>query len=93
MNTSSGAEYAYFMDAFGGPPAFIFSWASTLVLKPSQMAIICLSFGKYAVEAFVTECEPPETVVKIVALLATGERKMMILSIESYFKKINATTK
>ncbi|ENN74488.1 hypothetical protein D910_03886 [Dendroctonus ponderosae] len=70
MNTSSGAEYAYFMDAFGAPPAFLFSWASTLVLKPSQMAIICLSFGKYAVEAFVTECEPPEIVVKMVALLA-----------------------
>nr|CAI5817480.1 unnamed protein product [Callosobruchus analis] len=70
MNTSSGAEYAYFMDAFGAPPAFLFSWASTLVLKPSQMAIICLSFGKYAVEAFVTECEPPDIVVKMVALLA-----------------------
>ncbi|XP_076250633.1 L-type amino acid transporter sobremesa isoform X1 [Rhynchophorus ferrugineus] len=70
MNTSSGAEYAYFMDAFGPSPAFLFSWASTLVLKPSQMAIICLSFGKYAVEAFVTECEPPEIVVKMVALLA-----------------------
>ncbi|CAH0553340.1 unnamed protein product [Brassicogethes aeneus] len=70
MNTSSGAEYAYFMDAFGAPPAFLFSWASTLVLKPSQMAIICLSFGKYAVEAFVTQCEPPEIVVKMVALLA-----------------------
>ncbi|CAH1109445.1 unnamed protein product [Psylliodes chrysocephalus] len=70
MNTSSGAEYAYFMDAFGAPPAFLFSWASTLVLKPSQMAIICLSFGKYAVEAFVFECEPPEIVVKMVALLA-----------------------
>ncbi|GLV31090.1 sobremesa [Carabus blaptoides fortunei] len=69
MNTSSGAEYAYFMDAFGAPPAFLFSWASTLVLKPSQMAIICLSFGKYAVEAFVAECDPPETVVKMVALL------------------------
>ena len=72
MNTSSGAEYAYFMDAFGAPLAFLFSWASTLVLKPSQMAIICLSFGKYAVEAFVTECEPPEIVVKMVALLAMG---------------------
>nr|CAD7591705.1 unnamed protein product [Timema genevievae] len=50
-------EYAYFMDAFGALPAFLFSWVSTLVLKPSQMAIICLSFAKYAVEAFVTECE------------------------------------
>lgn len=28
MNTSSGAEYAYFMDAFGGPPAFLFSWVN-----------------------------------------------------------------
>lgn len=73
MNTSSGAEYAYYMDAFGAPPAFIFSWASTLVLKPSQMAIICLSFGKYFVEAFVSECEPPEIVVKMVALLAMGK--------------------
>lgn len=54
MNTSSGAEWAYFMDAFGAPPAFLFSWVSTLVLKPSQMAIICLSFAQYAVEAFVS---------------------------------------
>lgn len=70
MNTSSGAEYAYFMDAFGAPPAFLFSWTSTLVLKPSQMAIICLSFAQYAVEAFAAECEPPEHLVKIVGLLA-----------------------
>lgn len=70
MNTSSGAEWAYFMDAFGAPPAFLFSWVSTLVLKPSQMAIICLSFAQYAVEAFVSECEPPVAVVKMVAMLA-----------------------
>ena len=73
MNTSSGAEYAYFMDAFGPMPAYLFSWVSTLVLKPSQLAIICLSFAKYAVEAFVTECEPPDIVVKLVAILAIGE--------------------
>ncbi|XP_055549322.1 b(0,+)-type amino acid transporter 1 isoform X2 [Wyeomyia smithii] len=70
MNTSSGAEWAYFMDAFGAWPAFLFSWVSTLVLKPSQMAIICLSFAQYAVEAFVAECDPPQTVVKMVAILA-----------------------
>jgi solute carrier family 7 (L-type amino acid transporter), member 9/15 len=75
MNTSSGAEWAYFMDAFGSAPAFIFSWVSTLVLKPSQMAIICLSFAQYAVEAFVSECDPPSIVVKMVALLAIGETK------------------
>ena len=80
MNTSSGAEYAYFMDAFGAPPAFLFSWVSTLVLKPSQMAIICLSFAQYAVEAFAAECNPPEEVVKLVALLAI----VLILLVNCY---------
>lgn len=80
MNTSSGAEYAYFMDAFGAPPAFLFSWVSTLVLKPSQMAIICLSFAQYAVEAFVSECDPPSAVVKMVALVAI----VMILFVNCY---------
>lgn len=80
MNTSSGAEYAYFMDAFGSPPAFLFSWVSTLVLKPSQMAIICLSFSQYAVEAFSTDCEPPILLVKIIALLAI----ILILLINCY---------
>lgn len=75
MNTSSGAEYAYFMDAYGPMPAYLFSWVSALVLKPSQLAIICLSFSKYAVEAFVTECEPPGSVVKMVAVLAIGTYK------------------
>lgn len=73
MNTSSGAEWAYFMDAFGPAPAFLFSWVSTLVLKPSQMSIICLSFAQYAVEAFVSECDPPPIVIKMVALLAIGK--------------------
>lgn len=73
MNTSSGAEWAYFMDAFGSAPAFLFSWVSTLVLKPSQMSIICLSFAQYAVEAFVSECDPPPIVIKMVALLAIGK--------------------
>lgn len=70
MNPSSGAEYAYLMDAFGPMPAFLFSWISTLILKPSQVAIICLSFAKYAVEAFVDECGSSDFVVKIVAVLS-----------------------
>lgn len=88
MNTSSGAEWAYFMDAFGSAPAFIFSWVSTLVLKPSQMAIICLSFAQYAVEAFVSECDPPSVVVKMVALLAIGNVNIFLGDIEWTFNYV-----
>lgn len=72
MNTSSGAEYAYFLDAFGPVPAFLFSWVSTLVLKPSQLAIICLTFAQYSVEAFIND-PAPESTVKLVCLATIGK--------------------
>ena len=36
---SSGAEYAYFMEAFGPFPAYMFSWVSTMIIKPSQVGL------------------------------------------------------
>ncbi|CAL8135455.1 unnamed protein product [Orchesella dallaii] len=79
MNTSSGAEYAYFLDAFGPVPAFLFSWVSTLVLKPSQLAIICLTFAQYSVEAFLS-FPAPESAVKLVCLATIA----LILFINCY---------
>eukprot|EP00096_Caligus_rogercresseyi_P007555 TRINITY_DN25469_c0_g1_i1.p1 TRINITY_DN25469_c0_g1~~TRINITY_DN25469_c0_g1_i1.p1 ORF type:complete len:517 (-),score=107.66 TRINITY_DN25469_c0_g1_i1:136-1686(-) len=68
MISSSGAEYAYFMMAFGAFPAYMFSWVSTMIIKPSQLAIICLSFGEYVVEAFTDECAPSQTTLKLVGV-------------------------
>lgn len=62
----------YYRHAFGSLPAFIFSWVCTLVLKPSQLAIICLAFAKYTVEAFVSECEPPIFVIQILCVAIIG---------------------
>ena len=68
MIPSSGAEYSYFMVAFGPFPAYMFSWVSTIIIKPSQLAIICLSFAEYVVEAFAYECSPSDTLLKIVGM-------------------------
>jgi len=67
MIPSSGAEYSYFMEAFGPFPAYMFSWVSTFIIKPSQLAIICMSFAAYAVEAFAYECEPDPFIVQLTA--------------------------
>ncbi len=37
---SSGAEYAYFMEAFGPFFAYMFSWVSTIIIKPSQVLLV-----------------------------------------------------
>jgi len=67
MIPSSGAEYAYFMEAFGPFPAYMFSWVSTMIIKPSQLAIICMSFAAYSVEAFAYECAPDPFIIQLTA--------------------------
>lgn len=74
----SGAEYAYLLEGFGALPAFLYSWTSVIVLKPSQVAIICLAFGAYVIEPFFPGCGDRgdlQPVVKLLAALAIGEYK------------------
>lgn len=73
MITKSGGEYPYLMEAFGPIPAYLFSWVSMMVTKPSSFAIICLSFSEYVCAAFYSGCEPPEVVIKCLAAAAICE--------------------
>ncbi|XP_076321361.1 L-type amino acid transporter sobremesa isoform X1 [Tachypleus tridentatus] len=72
MITKSGAEYSYLLEAFGPIPAYLFSWVSVFVLKPSMLAIICLSFGEYVVSPLSVGCVPDPLLVKLVTILAIG---------------------
>uniref|UniRef100_A0A8C3F5Z9 Solute carrier family 7 member 9 n=1 Tax=Chrysemys picta bellii TaxID=8478 RepID=A0A8C3F5Z9_CHRPI len=70
MIAKSGGEYPYLMEAFGPIPAYLFSWTSLLVIKPSSFAIICLSFAEYASAPFYPGCDPPVVVIKCLAAAA-----------------------
>lgn len=56
MIPKSGGEFAYLLEAFGAPGAFLYSWTSVTLLRPSQTAIIALAFGKYVAEPFFPSC-------------------------------------
>ena len=73
MITKSGGEYPYLMEAFGPIPAFLFSWTSLFVIKPSSFAIICLSFSEYVSAPFYSGCNPPQVVIKLLAAAAICE--------------------
>ncbi|XP_006887898.1 PREDICTED: B(0,+)-type amino acid transporter 1 [Elephantulus edwardii] len=70
MITKSGGEYPYLMEAFGPIPAYLFSWTSLFVIKPTSFAIICLSFSEYVCAPFYSGCQPPVAVVKCLAAAA-----------------------
>ncbi|XP_068174477.1 b(0,+)-type amino acid transporter 1-like isoform X2 [Antennarius striatus] len=70
MITKSGGKYSYLMEAFGSIVAFLFSWTTVMVLNPSGLAIITLSFAKYASTPFYPGCTPPLLVTKCLAATA-----------------------
>nr|KAG5696596.1 hypothetical protein BaRGS_034057 [Batillaria attramentaria] len=70
----SGGEYQYLKEAFGNVVAFLFAWTSVIVIRPSSLAIISLTFAEYASSLF-DMCGTPVMPVKLtaaVALVAVG---------------------
>ena len=66
----SGAEYDYIMEAF------LFTFSSTIIIRPLAVAAILLSTGNYIVEpVFGLDCEPANNVLiaKLLGALFLGE--------------------
>ncbi|XP_042207764.1 b(0,+)-type amino acid transporter 1-like isoform X1 [Homarus americanus] len=97
---ASGGEYSYFLEGFApgktrrtwwGPiPAFLYAWVSMFLLKPSSLAIICLTCAEYFVRIFNTgssDCAPPDLAVKLFAVFVI----ILITFINSY--SVNLATK
>uniref|UniRef100_A0A3Q3VQG5 b(0,+)-type amino acid transporter 1 n=1 Tax=Mola mola TaxID=94237 RepID=A0A3Q3VQG5_MOLML len=70
MITKSGGEYSYFMEAYGPIVAYLYSWTTVMVLKPSSLAIITLSLAEYASTPFYLGCTPPILVTKCLSAAA-----------------------
>ncbi|XP_032371783.1 b(0,+)-type amino acid transporter 1 isoform X2 [Etheostoma spectabile] len=70
MITKSGGEYSYLSEAFGSLLAYLYSWTTVMVLKPSSFAIITLSFAEYASAPFYPGCTPPLVVTKCLSAAA-----------------------
>ncbi|OWF53532.1 b(0,+)-type amino acid transporter 1-like [Mizuhopecten yessoensis] len=67
--TKSGGEYPYLWAGLGRVIAFMFAWTKIIVLTPSAVAIITLTFAEYTV-TFFDYCGAPQTPVKVIAALA-----------------------
>lgn len=76
MIPTSGGEYTYIRESFGALPAFLYAWTACIVIKPSQLAIICLIFGEYIVTPFFPDCtmrSDIQHIIKLLAALAIGK--------------------
>jgi len=77
MIPRSGGEYPYLMEGFCPLVAYLYSWTTAIVLKPSSFAIISLSFASYASAPFYPGCTAPLVVTKCLAVACIRELMIM----------------
>ena len=74
MLPKSGVEYSYLYEAFGPLPAFLYSWTLALIVRPSSLSAMALTFARYVSEPFFPHCEISAIPVKkILAATCLGE--------------------
>ncbi|XP_012526620.1 b(0,+)-type amino acid transporter 1 isoform X2 [Monomorium pharaonis] len=101
----SGAEYAYFIEAFGPLhayagqiPAFICSWIYVMLLRPAEVAVIILTFAEYSVEPFSgyfcnLSQDDMARLKKLIAIIALGLITYInLVSVKLYVKLQNVFT-
>ncbi|KAI6182055.1 hypothetical protein M3Y97_00339100 [Aphelenchoides bicaudatus] len=59
----SGGDYAYVYAAFGKVPAFLFLWISLIIVNPTSIAVMALTFANYALRPLYPTCSPPDFVI------------------------------
>ena len=60
MIPKSGADYAYYQQAFGPIPAFTWLVTTSFFVTSASMAMISITFGNYLVEAVKPGCDDEE---------------------------------
>ena len=70
MIPKSGGEYIYLLESTHPVFAFLYSYITTVLLRPSSAAIICLTCTEYVlVPLFNDDCgPPPRTEVMLLAM-------------------------
>lgn len=61
------------MAALGRVVAFLFAWTKVIILTPSSLAIICLTFAEY-VMSLMEFCGEPQIPKKMITSLAMSKK-------------------
>ncbi|MCJ8736025.1 hypothetical protein PDJAM_G00254190 [Pangasius djambal] len=55
----SGGDYSYVTEIFGGLIGFLLLWSAVLIMYPTTLAVIALTFSNYVLQPAFPNCVPP----------------------------------
>uniref|UniRef100_A0A8C4S4P6 Solute carrier family 7 member 10b n=1 Tax=Erpetoichthys calabaricus TaxID=27687 RepID=A0A8C4S4P6_ERPCA len=63
----SGGDYSYVTEIFGGLIGFLLLWSATLIMYPTSLAVIALTFSNYVLQPIFPNCVPPYDASRILS--------------------------
>nr|XP_056702780.1 cystine/glutamate transporter-like [Euleptes europaea] len=88
--TKSGGHYIYLLETLGPLPAFLRLWAEFVMIRPANMAVVSLAFGRYLIEPLFAPCHAPALAVKLIT--TTGITLVIVLNCWSVSLSANIQT-
>uniref|UniRef100_A0A8C3UCK1 Solute carrier family 7 member 10 n=1 Tax=Catharus ustulatus TaxID=91951 RepID=A0A8C3UCK1_CATUS len=65
----SGGDYSYVTEIFGGLAGFLLLWSAVLIMYPTSLAVIALTFSNYVLQPVFPNCIPPYNASRILSML------------------------
>ncbi|XP_019731970.1 asc-type amino acid transporter 1 [Hippocampus comes] len=63
----SGGDYSYVTEIFGGLIGFLLLWSAVLIMYPTTLAVIALTFANYVLQPAFQNCLPPYAATRLLA--------------------------
>ncbi|XP_061670827.1 solute carrier family 7 member 10a isoform X1 [Syngnathoides biaculeatus] len=65
----SGGDYSYVTEIFGGLIGFLLLWSAVLIMYPTTLAVIALTFANYVLQPAFQNCLPPYAATRLLATI------------------------
>ncbi|CAG03076.1 unnamed protein product, partial [Tetraodon nigroviridis] len=65
----SGGDYSYVTEIFGGLVGFLLLWSAVLIMYPTTLAVIALTFSNYVLQPAFQNCLPPYVATRLLATI------------------------
>ncbi|XP_063052176.1 asc-type amino acid transporter 1 [Engraulis encrasicolus] len=63
----SGGDYSYVTEIFGGLIGFLLLWSAVLIMYPTTLAVIALTFSNYVLQPVFPNCIPPHLATRMLS--------------------------
>uniref|UniRef100_A0A6Q2XC92 Solute carrier family 7 member 10a n=1 Tax=Esox lucius TaxID=8010 RepID=A0A6Q2XC92_ESOLU len=63
----SGGDYSYVTEIFGGLVGFLLLWSAVLIMYPTTLAVIALTFSNYVLQPVFQNCVPPYLAIRLLS--------------------------